>query len=257
MQCHSTPRRVNLWRRLAPALILALLLASLTAEAVQAQASVRYVNRNVNDGLVSYWAFDESIGSTIHDIARLPDTGSPGTLSGGATLDGGEKPPPEEGLNQSNLLLNGTDGKMVIADPSGRLNVATAFTVAAQVKRAVDDGAGVLYSSGTNAGAWYVGFGADGHLILGADAQILATSTSALPIGQWVYVFVVKDSTGAVRFYVNGAADGAGSAGTLVAAKRRKDYRRAPRRPDGLLAGPARHVQRLQPGADRSDRLRG
>lgn len=216
MQCHTTPRRVNPWHRLAPALILALLLASLTAEAVKAQAPVRFVNRNVNDGLVSYWAFDESIGSTIRDIARLPDPGSPGTLSGGATLDGGEKPPPEEGLNQSNLLLNGTDGKMVVADPSGRLNLATAFTVAAQVKRAVDDGAGVLYSSGTNAGAWYIGFSADGHLVLGADAQILATSGSTLPIGQWVYVFVVKDSTGAVRFYLNGTPDGAGSAGALV-----------------------------------------
>ena len=132
----------------------------------------------------------------------------------------GEKPPPEAGLNQSNLLLNsllnGSDGKMVIADPSGRLNFAAAFTVAAQVKRTVDDGAGVLYSSGTNAGAWYIGFGADGRLILGTDAQILASSASALPIGQWVYVFVVKDSTGTVRFYVNGAADGAGSAGDLV-----------------------------------------
>ena len=220
MQCHSNPRRVNPLRRLAPALILALLLASLTANAAQAQAPVRYVDRNVNDGLVSYWAFDESIGNTIRDIARLPDIGSPGTLSGDATLDSGETPPPEGGLNQSNLLLNyslnGSDGKMVVADSSGRLNFATAFTVAAQVKRAVDDGAGVLYSSGTNAGAWYIGFGADGHLILGVDGQILASSASALPIGQWVYVFVVKDSSGAVRFYVNGAADGTGSAGSLV-----------------------------------------
>ena len=153
MQFRLSPRRVNLWRRLLPAFILSLLLASLAAEAAHAQTSVRYVNRAVNDGLVVKYNFDTTIGTTFQDVARLPDVGSPGTLVG-ATIDNGNLPEVPKGkLNQATLVLNGTDGKAVVADPTGRLNFANAFTVAAQVNRTVDDGFGVLYSSGTGAGA--------------------------------------------------------------------------------------------------------
>ncbi len=175
MQFRLPSRRVELWRRLLPAFILSLLLASLAAEAAHAQTSVRYVNRAVNDGLVAKYNFDTTIGTTFQDVARLPDVGSPGTLVG-ATIDNADLPDVPKGkLNQATLVLNGTDGKAVVADPTGRLSFADAFTVAAQVRRTVDDGFGVLYSSGTSAGAWYVGFSADDHLIVGTDTQVLAT----------------------------------------------------------------------------------
>ncbi len=250
MQFRLTPHRLELWRRLVPALILSLLLASLAAEAAHAQTSIRYVNRAVNDGLVAHWNFDTTTGATFADVARLPDAGSPGTLVG-ATIDNVELPPAPEGkLNQASLGLNGVDGKAIVADPSGRLSFATAFTVGAQVKRSVDDGFGVIYAAGSSAGAWYVGFGADGHVVVGAGAQVLASSTAAAPIGQWVYVLVTKDAAGSVRFYLDGAAAGQGQAAGLTAPTGDKTIWGVAGRQHRILARAHGQAEHLQPRLD-------
>ena len=214
MLYHPIPRRVYLWRRLLAALTLSLVLASLAAQVAQAQASVRYVNSAIDDGLVASWSFDASEGGEFRDVAHLPKRGNFGTLSGSAVLDNSDKPD-IGGLNPAALTLDGGDGMGLVADTTGQLNLANAFTLVGWVKRTVDDGPGVLYSSGTSAGAWYVGFGQDGRLILGADAQILASSTNALPIAQWVRVFVAKEAGGNVRFYFGGVAAGQGQTGAL------------------------------------------
>jgi predicted outer membrane repeat protein len=215
---NSNLRRVYVWRRSLAALILSLVLSPLAAGVAHAQASIRYVNVSVNDGLVAYWRFNEAGKSTFRDTARLPALGNPGTLTPGAVMDGADKPPEEsvDALNPSTLVLDGLTGKAVIADTgAGALNVAEAFTLAGLVKRTVDDGAGVLYSSGSKPADWYIGFSEDRRLVLGAGAQVLASSTDMFPINQWVFLFVSKESSGVVRFYFDAVAKGQGNAGTL------------------------------------------
>jgi predicted outer membrane repeat protein len=207
-----------LLHRLIAALILSLVFSPLTAELAHAQASVRYVNVRVDDGLVAMWDFDELNNDTVLDMARLPQNLHPGTLAGSATLQVDDKPPWERHgiLNQSALTLDGGDGRLIVADPNAGLNLAGAFSVAGWVKRAANDGPGVYYSSGTSAGAWYVGFDQAGRLLLGADAQVLATSTNPLPVNQWVYIAVTKASDGAVKIYFDAVLAGQGQAPALA-----------------------------------------
>jgi predicted outer membrane repeat protein len=211
---NSNLRRVYVWRRSLAALILSLVLAPLAAGVAQAQSSIRYVNVAVNDGLVAYWRFNEAGKSTFRDTARLPAVGNPGTLTPGAAMDGADKPPEEsvDALNPSTLVLDGITGKAVIADTgSSPLNIAETFTLAGLIKRTADDGAGVLYSSGSNPAAWYIGFSEDGRLVLGVGTQVLASSTGTVPINQWIFVSVSKESS-VVRFYFDAVAAGQGNA---------------------------------------------
>lgn len=216
MPYHPVPWRVRRLHTRLAASILCLVLGALIAGTAYAQASIRYVNVGVNDGLIAMWDFDEGNGGVVLDVSRLPQNKNPGVLVGSVDLRQDDKPLRHNGLNQSTLFFDGGDGKVVIADNGGQLNLVTAFTVAGWVKRAADDGAGVFFSSGANAGAWYVGFAQDGRAILGANGQTLAGSTSALPINQWVYLFVAKDSSGSVRFYFDGADAGGGQVASLT-----------------------------------------
>ena len=80
------------------------------------------------------------------DVARLPNAGSPGSLAGSAAMAGGDQPPLVGALNPATLVFDGGDGKALIAD-TGKLNLFDTFTFAGWVKRTVDDGGGVIYSS--------------------------------------------------------------------------------------------------------------
>ena len=250
MLYHPIPRRVYLWRRLLAALTLSLVLASLAAQVAQAQASVRYVNSAIDDGLVASWSFDASEGGEFRDIAHLPKRGNFGTLSGSAVLDNSDKPD-IGGLNPAALALDGGDGMGLVADTTGQLNLANAFTLVGWVKRTVDDGPGVLYSSGTSAGAWYIGFGQDGRLILGADAQILASSTnraSDRPVGSCL----CRQGSGRQRpFLLWRRGSRTGPNRRSAAAERQQIDWRTTRRRCGSLARTCRRIEHLQPRFDR------
>jgi predicted outer membrane repeat protein len=219
MQYNPQPHPIRALRSLSIALLLALLFGPFFAMRVAGQASIRYVNAAADDGLVAQWMFDENDATTFPDVARLPQRGSPGAVAGSAAINNADTPPKRpftiNSINIASLVFADGNGSATI-DESSELNVADAFSVAGWVKRtAVDDG-GVLYAAGTGTGDWFIGFAADGRMVLGAGAQLLATSTTAVPLGQWAYVIIAKGPDNSVRFYIDGSEAGQGQAAGLT-----------------------------------------
>ncbi len=206
-------RQLRFWRKTLTSLALTLALVSWITGTAQAQTPIRYVDSSVNDGLAAHWSFDENGSSEVRDVARLPQAKNNGLLTGSAKMQDAERPPQYTWFNPAALALDGGNGLVVIAD-SGYLNLVDAFSVTGWVKRPSNDGPGILYSAA--AASWYVGFAADGRLVLGSGSQVVATSSAAVPTGQWVYLAVTKDSGGGVRFYIDGAEVGMGQSGPLA-----------------------------------------
>lgn len=213
--CRSVRRVV---RRILIALILACALSPLVSSTVHAQMTVRFVNGNSNDGLVAYWSFDENGGQSFRDSARLPNRGTGGVLLPGAGFYGSADRAPLAGMyfNPSSLQLDGALGIAQLPD-TANLNLVDTFTVGGWIKRLADDGAGIIYLSGTSAGAWYFGFNQNNRLIFGWGDRVQLTASVPLTANQWHYVAVSKSNTGAnnVRIWLDGVLVAAGSISTL------------------------------------------
>ena len=120
--------------------------------------------------------------------------------------------------NTYSLSFDGTDDKVSIAHDSS-LNLTTALTISAWVK----------YTSGTLAGypqilskrsgntSYQLNIKNTGELYFGVDGTSFVTANTALSAGTWHHVAVTWTSgTGAVAFYLDGAADGTGTSKTTM-----------------------------------------
>lgn len=206
--------------RLPAVLALALILSLLLNGVAFARTQIRYVNQNANDGLIAYWSFDENGGTSFRDSANLPAAGSNGVVLPGGSFFGSTDRSPlyEMYFNPSSLELDGVTGMGQVTNAPA-LNLADAFTVGAWIKRLADNDGGVIYLSGTNAGAWRLGLTPDGRLTFSAGSQVIATATQAIALNQWSYVAVTRQGTGSgsVRLWLNGVEVGTGSAGAPAA----------------------------------------
>jgi len=220
----TNSKRFLPWRHWAPrlpaVLVLALVLSICVNSVAFARTQIRYVNRSIDDGLIAYWSFDENGGTSFRDSANLPAAGNDGVvLPGGSFFGSTDRSPLREMyFNPSSLELDGVTGMGQVKD-AATLNLANAFTVGAWIKRLAADDGGVIYLSGTNAGAWQFGLTPDGRLTFSAGGQVLATASQATAVNQWAYVAVTRQGTGSgsVRLWLNGVEVGTGSAGALAA----------------------------------------
>jgi hypothetical protein len=173
---------------------------------------------------VGYWRFEEGSGSSAADLSG---NGNTGTLAGGAAFVSSVLYP--EVLEQPNvfsLLLDGAGDAVSVAD-SNSLDVTTAFTVEAFVKRTGADvnfsGIVVKLNVAGNSPAYGLIFGsADGvrasaHV---ASPGTIGTATSPLALDTWHHVAGVYDGA-QLRLYVDGVlkASVAGSGSVEVSTR--------------------------------------
>ncbi len=156
---------------------------------------------------VGYWRFEEGSGGSIADSSTHGNTG---TLAGNTAFVSNVLYPAVLGqANLFSLLLDGSGDTASIND-SASLDVTTAFTVEAFVKRTGADAsfAGVVVKRNVvgNSPTYGLVFGsADG---IRASAHVaspgtIGTATSPLALNTWYHVAAVYDGA-ALALYVNG-----------------------------------------------------
>lgn len=120
--------------------------------------------------------------------------------------------------NTYGLSFDGVNDYVSVAHDSS-LNTTTAFTLSAWVKYTSGTLAGypqILSNRHSNTG-YQFNMDNNGRLLFGVDATSFATSSSVITAGTWNHVAVTWTSgTGAVAFYLNGAADGTGTGKTSM-----------------------------------------
>ncbi|GLW33801.1 beta-L-arabinofuranosidase domain-containing protein [Actinoplanes regularis] len=157
---------------------------------------------------VAHYPFDETSGTTVTDATG---NGRTATLAGGSTRTAGR--------SGNAVLLNGSNAYVNL--PSGILNGATSFTVAAWVR--IDTAANWtrVFDFGTGTGAYLFltprsSAGTARYAITsgGAGGEQQINAPAALPTGAWTHVAVTHTGNLGV-LYVNGAEVARNSALTI------------------------------------------
>jgi hypothetical protein len=121
-------------------------------------------------------------------------------------------------VQEYSISLDGSNDYVSVAHDSS-LNTTTAFTLSAWVKYTSGTLAGypqILSKRHSNTG-YQFNIDNNGRLLFGVDATSFVTSSSVITAGTWNHVAVTWTSgTGAVAFYLNGAADGTGTGKTSM-----------------------------------------
>jgi hypothetical protein len=160
-------------------------------------------------GLVAHWRFDEGSGTTVRDSSGNSNMG---TLLGTGTRW-------VEGRYLGALEIAAADGNGVTVPPTGSVEtIGAGFTIAAWTNRASNRPSGLANvlsrrAAGTTNNEYFaMAFNSNGQLRGFINTQLdpdppSVTSTSVVPVGQWVHVAVTFDGT-ALRAYINGVASG-------------------------------------------------
>jgi hypothetical protein len=210
---------------LAAATLLGLALLALCWQAAAAQAPAApagatwFVNNTPGDGLVGYWKFDQVTNTTTVNSALLTNAAS---LSNGATISFTNLPPLTI-PNLRKLVLNGVNQFLQVPDAAQLDMAPDHFSLAVWARRTTTGTYDTLYDSGTEAGKWWV-FIADGsagklnHFGFGKRGAYERYSTAAITDANWHHLAVVISGTSAnnLTFYVDGAASGTATAGSLL-----------------------------------------
>jgi|GEM_PF-1308751 len=156
-------------------------------------------------GLAGYWDFDEASGTTISDKSG---NGNNGTLQNGARWATAGTPM----QTGSALQFDGIDDFLQIADNQKLANAThSSFSVETWLKINAypSNNADIFYK-------YWPGFlvrvdsVGTGNLFIydGTASQSHYTSSSALPLNQWVHVLIVRDQDSkTVNWYINGKLD--------------------------------------------------
>jgi hypothetical protein len=210
--------------------------------AAQASAVVTVtVTAPMPAGLVAYYAFDESSGTTVGDLSGA---GNSGTMSGATRAPG---------VRGGALRFDGVNDWVTVAD-SASLDLSSALTIEAWVNPAAQAGnwrtvvmkertGGLAYAlyahdgaplaGGTNRPAGYVNVAA-------ADRPV--RGSSALPLNTWSHLAMTVGG-GSMRFYVNGVEVGVSGSTGAVTGRRAGTGARVQR---GDRRNRARHVGQQQ-----------
>ncbi|GIE90050.1 beta-L-arabinofuranosidase domain-containing protein [Actinoplanes regularis] len=157
---------------------------------------------------VAHYPFDETSGTTVTDATG---NGRTATLAGGSTRTAGR--------SGNAVLLNGSNAYVNL--PSGILNGATSFTVAAWVRIGTAANWTRVFDLGTGTGAYLFltprsSAGTARYAITsgGAGGEQQINAPAALPTGAWTHVAVTHTGNLGV-LYVNGAEVARNSALTI------------------------------------------
>ncbi len=157
---------------------------------------------------VAHYPFDETSGTTVTDATG---NGRTATLAGGSTRTAGR--------SGNAVLLNGSNAYVNL--PSGLLNGATSFTVAAWVRIGTAANWSRVFDFGIGTGAYLFltprsSAGSARYAITsgGAGSEQQINAPAALPTGVWTHVAVTHTGNLGV-LYVNGAEAARNSALTI------------------------------------------
>jgi len=172
----------------------------------------------VETGLKAGYHFDENTGTSTADYSGNANTG---TING-ATWSAGVKAEPIGPTESYQTVLDGTDGKITVADSTDWDFGADDYTIEFWVNADTLSNPTPLFEHSEDANnaltCWRQNYGTDdiyfGSLTGGAW-DILITGTTVLATGNWYHVVIVKSGTGTseTKIYINGVDTSA----TLVA----------------------------------------
>lgn len=149
-------------------------------------------------GLVGFWSFDETSGTTAADSSG---NGLGGTLTGGPVWTAGH--------TNGALNFDGTDDYVNLGNPADlRMTGAMTLTAWVYVDTFTNAGRIIAKQGAYNNRGWSLNVEADGK----ASFQIAANSTTVqlvnsaatIPSGQWVHLAGVYEPGAALRLYVDG-----------------------------------------------------
>jgi len=169
------------------------------------------------DGPVAFWRLNESATSAA--VADSSGHGNSGSYAGGVSVGVTSVPVTTEADTAASF--NGSTGYVSVPNSSS-LNPSSAISLEAWVKPSASYTEPIVLKSYTSHdppyyqyGLFESGTGLRMELALGGTRVTVNSSGASLTVGSWNYVVATWDG-GTVRFYINGAAAGSGTAaGTL------------------------------------------
>ena len=158
-----------------------------------------------NQGLVGYWSFNEGTGTKTTDFSG---NGNTGTLS----TSGGGIPTWTNGKRGKALDFDNSLAARVEVPTTPTLDLETALTISAWVKLDSLITDPIIFMRGDGAERWYFYLASTQRLTLGSlnggDFSFGIDDNTTVPVGQWVHVVGVMDSTQSgsnrIKLYKNG-----------------------------------------------------
>jgi hypothetical protein len=187
-------------RKVTIAIALCAIIAVSSIMILQGNETTQAALINPHPGLVSWWSFNEGIGTVAGDSSG---NGNNGTISGATWV---------AGKYGQALSFNGVSNYVSVVDSPGLRLATTDFTITAWVN--YQSGTWALVSKGYGAhtaNGYVMDFG--GGVIRmrinnGVGSPVIVQSSS-LPLNTWIYVAAVMTRNGNGQIYINGVPSGA------------------------------------------------
>ncbi len=195
---------------------------SARAQAEQPQNGVKFVKRDVAEGLVAYWQFDDNQNDSLARDSSLIGANDASLVNGAAFS--ASIPPAMTRFDPGSLGLDGSNDRATLLD-SPALNLATSFSLAVWVKRLTTGSYHAIYDSGEQSNEWWVfiagatsGGANDNRPGFGERGIAEVYSTAAIVDTSWHHIAVVKNGNAAsnLTFYLDGVASGTSSVGSAT-----------------------------------------